>query len=229
MDAIHLELKIHRIGGVSILHGEPEGGGHAVGGRIGGLETGLDLEGDILFGEEMANLGGQGKGSGVGVVDGEEEGALRGEELAAGEEERFEFSIDAEGATAISVGEGGRIEDEGIELFLAAEKARKDAANVFCPEAVLGPTKIVPSIIFFAADETAGGGVDVKGFGTDGGGNEAEGAGVGEKIEKFGRAESSKVGAIFSLIGEKAWGDAWGEVDVVGETELVRFPSIAGA
>ncbi len=147
--------------------------------------------------------------------------------MAAGEEERFELSINAEGATAISVGEGGRIEDEGIELFLAAEKARKDAANVFCPEAVLGPTKIVPSIIFFTADEAAEGGIDVKGFGTDGGGNEAEGAGVREKIEKFGRAESTEVGAIFSLIGEKAWGYAWGEVDVVGETEFVRFPSIA--
>jgi len=94
---------------------------------------------------------------------------------------------------------------------------------------VLGPAKIVPSIIFFTAGETAGGGVDVEGFGTDRGGNEAEGAGVGEKIEKFGRAESTKVGAIFSLIGEKAWGDAWSEIDVVGETEFVRFPSIAGA
>ena len=50
---------------------------------------------------------------------------------------------------------------------------------------------------------------------------------MGEKIEKFARAESAEVGAIFSLIGEKAWGDAWGEVDVVGETEFVRFPSIA--
>ena len=193
------------------------------------METGLDLEGDILFGEEMANLGGQGKGSGVGVVDGEEEGALRGEELAAGEEERFELSINAESATAISVGEGRRIENDGIELFFAAEKSRENAANVFCPEAVLGPAKIVPSIIFFTADETAEGGVDVKGFGTDGGGNKAKGAGVGEKIEKFGRAESSKVGAIIPLIGEKAWGDAWGEVDIVGETEFVRFPSIAGA
>jgi hypothetical protein len=124
-----------------------------------------------LFGEEMANLGGQGKRSGVGVVDGEEEGALRGEELAAGEEERFEFSINAKGATAISVGEGGRIENNGIELFVAAEESRKDAANVFCPEAVLGPAKIVSSIIFFTAGETARGGVDVKGFGTDGGGN----------------------------------------------------------
>ena len=94
---------------------------------------------------------------------------------------------------------------------------------------MLGPAKIVPRIIFFAADETAGGGVDVEGFGTDRGGNEAEGAGVGEKIEKFGRMESTEVGAIFSLIGEKAWGDAWGEVDIVGETEFVRFPSIAGA
>ena len=229
MDAIHLELKIHRIGGVSILRGEPEGGGHAVGGRIGGLETGLDLEGSILFGEEMANLGSQGKRSGVGVVDGEEEGALRGEKLAAGEEERFEFSINAEGAAAISVGESGRIEDDGVELFAAAEKAREDAADVFCPEAVLGPAKIVPSIIFFTADETAGGGVDVKGFGSDGGGNKAEGAGVGEKIEKFGRAENTEVGAIFSLIWEKAWRDAWGEVDIVGETEFVRFPSKAGA
>jgi hypothetical protein len=182
-----------------------------------------------LFGEEMANLGSQGKGSGVGVVDGEEEGALRGEELATGEEERFEFSINAEGVTAISVGEGGRIENDGIKLFLAAYKARKDAANVFCPKAVLGPAKIVPRIIFFAADETAGRGVYVEGFATDGGGNEAEGASVGEKIEKFARAESTEVGAIFSLIGEKAWGDAWGEVDVVGQTEFVRFPSIAGA
>ncbi len=91
--------------------------------------------------------------------------------MATGEEERFELSINAEGATAISVGEGGRIENDGIELFLAAEKSRENAANVFCPEAVLGPTKIVPSIIFFAANETAGGGIDVKGFGTDGGGN----------------------------------------------------------
>ena len=214
---------------MSILRSEPEGGGHAIGGCIGGLETGLDLDGGILFGEEMANLGGQGKGGGVSVVDGEEEGALRGEELPAGEEERFELSIDAEGATAISVGEGGRIENDGIELFLAAEKARKDAANVFCPEAVLGPAKIVPSIIFLTADETAEGGVDVKGFGTDGGGNKAEGAGVREKIEKFARAESAEVGTIFSLIGEKAWRDTWGEVDVVSETEFVRFPSIAGA
>ena len=229
MDAIHLELKIHRIGGVSILRGEPEGGGHAVGGRIGGLETGLDLEGGILFGEEMANLEGQGERSGVGVIDREKERASRGEKLVAGEEERFELSIDAEGATAISVGEGGRIENDGVELFFAAEQARKDAANVFCPEAVLGPAKIVPSIIFFAADKAAEGCVDVKGFGTDGGGNEAEGAGVGEKIEKFGRPESAEVGAIFSLIGKKAWGDAWGEVDVVGETEFVRFPNKAGA
>jgi len=193
------------------------------------LETGLDLEGGILFGEEMANLGGQGKRSGVGVVDGEEEGTLRGEELAAGEEEGFELSINAKGATSISVGEGGRIENDGIELFLAAEKARKDAANVFCPEAVLWPAKIVPSIIFFTADETAGRGVDVKGFGSDGGGNEAKGAGVGEKIEKFGRAKSTEVGAIFPLIGEKAWGDAWGEIDVVGETEFVRFTDKARA
>ena len=154
---------------------------------------------------------------------------MRGEELAAVEEERFELSINAESATAISVGEGRRIENDGIELFFAAEKSRENAANVFCPEAVLGPAKIVPSIIFFTADETAGGGVDVKGFGSDGGGNKAKGAGVGEKIEKFGRAESSKVGAIIPLIGEKAWGDAWGEVDIVGETEFVRFPSIAGA
>ena len=109
MDAIHLELKIHRIGGVSILRREPEGGGHAVGGCIGGLEPGLDLDAGILFGEKMANLGGQGKRSGVGVVDGEKKRALRGEKLVAGEEERFELSIDAEGATAISVGEGGRI------------------------------------------------------------------------------------------------------------------------
>ena len=127
------------------------------------------------------------------------------------------------------MGEGGRIENNGIELFVAAEKSRKDAANVFCPEAVLGPAKIISSIIFFTADETAGGGVDVKGFGTDGGGNETEGAGVGEKIEKFGRAENTEVGAIFSLIGKKAWRDTWGEVDVVSETEFVRFPSIAGA
>ena len=127
------------------------------------------------------------------------------------------------------MGEGRRIEDDGIELFVAAEKSREDAANVFCPEAVLGPAKIVASIIFFTADETAGRGVDVKGFGTDGGGNEAKGAGVGEKIEKLGRAESTEMGAIFPLIGEKAWGDAGGEVDVVGETEFVRFPSIAGA
>ncbi len=148
--------------------------------------------------------------------------------MAAGEEERFELSINAEGATAISVGKGGRIEDDGIELFLPAEQARKDAASVFCPEAVLGPTKIVPSIIFFTADEAAEGGIDVKGFGTDGGGNEAEGAGVGEKIEKFSRAESTEVGTIFALVGKKAWGDAWGEVDVVGETEFVRFPGKAG-
>ena len=182
-----------------------------------------------MFGEERAKLGGKGERSGVGVVYREKDRALRGEKLVAGEEERFELSINAEGATAISVGESGRIENDGVELFFAAEQARKDAANVFCPEAVLGPAKIVPSIIFFAADEAAEGGVDVKGFGTDGGGNEAEGAGVGEKIEKFGRAESTEVGAIFSLIGEKAWGDAWGEVDVIGETEFVRFPSKAGA
>jgi hypothetical protein len=182
-----------------------------------------------LFGEEMANLGGQGERSGVGVIDREKERALRGEKLVAGEEERFELSIDAEGATAISVGEGGRIENDGVELFFAAEQARKDAANVFYPEAVLGPAKIVPSIIFFTADKAAEGGVDVKGFGTDRGGNEAEGAGVGEKIEKFSRAESTEVGAIFSLIGKKAWGDAWGEVDVIGETEFVRFPNKAGA
>jgi len=47
------------------------------------LETGFDLEGGILFGEEMANLGGQGKRCGVGVVDREKKRALRGEELAA--------------------------------------------------------------------------------------------------------------------------------------------------
>ena len=52
---------------------------------------------------------------------------------------------------------------------------------------------------------------------------------MGEKIEKFGRAESTEVGTIFALVGEKAWGDAWGEVDVVGETEFVRFPGKAGA
>ena len=58
MEAIHLGLKIHRIGGVSILRREPKRCGHAVGGGIGGLEAGMDSQGNILFGEEMANLGG---------------------------------------------------------------------------------------------------------------------------------------------------------------------------
>jgi len=58
LEAIHLDLKIHRIGGVSILRREPKRCGHAVGGGIGGLEAGMDSQGNILFGEKMADLGG---------------------------------------------------------------------------------------------------------------------------------------------------------------------------
>ena len=119
----------------------------------------------------------------MGVVDGEEKRTLWGEKLLAGEEERFEFPIDAEGTAAISVGEGGGIEDDRVEFFLAAEKAGQDAANVFGPEAVFGATEVVKEVIFFAADETARGGIDVEGFGSDGSSDESEGAGVGKKIE----------------------------------------------
>ena len=119
----------------------------------------------------------------MGVVDGEKKRTLWGEKLLAGEEKRFEFSIDAEGTTTISVGEGGWIKDDRVEFFLAALKAGQDAANVFGPEAVFGAREVVQEVIFFAADETARGGIDVDGFGSDGSGDESEGAGVGEKIE----------------------------------------------
>ena len=142
------------------------------------------------------------------MVDGEEKRTLWGEKLLAGEEERFEFPIDAKGTAAISVGEGGGIEDDRVEFFLAAEKTGQDAAHVFGPVAVFGATEVVQEVIFFAADEAARGGIDVEGFGSDGSGDESEGAGVGEKIEEFGWAESAEVGAILALIGEKTWGDA---------------------
>jgi hypothetical protein len=95
---------------------------------------------------------------------------LGSEKRKAGKKEGFELSMDAEGATPSPMGEGGGIENDGIESFAPACQAGEDFADILRPKPVRRSTELISLVVIFTAGQGAGGGVDVEGFRTNGGG-----------------------------------------------------------
>ena len=95
---------------------------------------------------------------------------MGGEQRKAGKKEGFEFSMDAEGAATSPMGEGGGIENDGIEGFTPACQTGKDFADILRPKPVGGSAELISLVVTFAAGKGASGGVDVESFCSDRGG-----------------------------------------------------------
>ena len=95
---------------------------------------------------------------------------MGGEQRKAGKKEGFELSMDAEGAATSPMGEGGGIENDGIESFAPACQAGEDFADILRPKPVGESAELISLVVTFAAGQGASGGVDVEGFRTKGGG-----------------------------------------------------------
>jgi hypothetical protein len=131
--------------------------------------------------------------------------------------------LNAEGSTAAAVGEGGRVQDHGVEFFATAGQPGKDSADILCPKPVAGAAKLIPFVIFFSTLQRAGGGIDIQGFSSVGGGDRAKSAGMGEEVKQLLGAERAKPNAVIPLIGEKTRGDSWGEVNSIRQSEFLGF------
>jgi hypothetical protein len=93
---------------------------------------------------------------------------------------------------------------------------------------VAGSAELIPFVIFFSTLQRAGGGIDIQGFSSLGGGDCAKGAGMSEQVEQLLGAERAKPNAVISLIREKTRGDSWGEVDSIRQSEFSGFSGITG-
>jgi hypothetical protein len=93
---------------------------------------------------------------------------------------------------------------------------------------VAGAAELIPFVIFFSTLQRAGGGIDIQGFGSVGGGDRAKGAGMGEEVEQLLGAEGAKPIAVIPLIGEKTRGDSRSEVDSIRQSEFPGFTGITG-
>jgi hypothetical protein len=155
---------------VSILTNDPEGGGHAFFRNIFGAQARQDAGGDRFSLKNFTNEGKEIGGGGFRLIDRQEKGSLGGEQRKAGKKEGFELSMDAEGAATSPMGEGGGIENDGIESFAPACQAGEDFADILRPKPVRRSTELISLVVTFAAGKGASGGVDVEGFRTNGGG-----------------------------------------------------------
>jgi hypothetical protein len=131
--------------------------------------------------------------------------------------------LNAEGPAASAVGEGGRIQDHGVEFFATPGQPGKDSADILRPESVPGTTELISFVIFLSPLEGAGRGIDIQGFGSVSGGDRAKGAGMGEEVEQLLGSEGAKPNAVIPLIGEKTRGDSRGEVDSIHQSEFLGF------
>jgi hypothetical protein len=155
---------------VSILTNDPEGGGHAFFRNIFGAQARQDAGGDRFSLKNFTNEGKEIGGGGFRLIDRQEKGSLGGEQRKAGKKEGFELSMDAEGAATSPMREGGWIENDGIEGFATACQAGEDFAYILHPKPVGGSAELISLVVIFTAGKGAGGGVDVEGFRTNGGG-----------------------------------------------------------
>jgi len=221
-------VKFDRIRRVSIFRKDPECSRHPVGGDIRRLLPGFEPGGNPL---PMKGFPGpdlqRGKG-GVGFIDRKKQGGAGGEQGETGKKQWFEFPLNAEGSTASAVRESGRIQDHGVELFATPGQPGKDSADILRPKSVAWAAELISFVIFFSPLEGAGGGIDIQGFGSVGGGDCAKGAGMGEEVEQLLGSERAKPNAVIPLIGEKTQGDSGGEVDPIRQSEFPGFSSITG-
>ena len=155
---------------MSILTNDPEGGGHAFFRNIFGAQARQDAGGDRFSLKNFTNEGKEIGGGGFRLIDRQEKGSLGGEQRKAGKKEGFELSMDAEGAATSPMREGGWIENDGIEGFATACQAGEDFAYILRPKPVGGSAELISLVVIFTAGKGAGGGVDVEGFRTNGGG-----------------------------------------------------------
>ncbi len=145
--------------------------GFEVGGQAVGFETG--------FGEGL-----EGTGSDFGAVGGEENGALWGEELEGQVEEVGEVVLRPETASFVAAGEGGGIENDGVECFVSAEEAGEQFEDVFGEKSVRVGGDLVELEIGAGAIEGFFGEIDGEGLGAGESAANGEGAGVGEGVEE---------------------------------------------
>jgi len=155
---------------VSILTNDPKGGGHAFFRNIFGALARQDAGGDRFALKNFTNEGKEIGGGGFRLIDRQEKGPLGGEQRKACKKEGFELSMYAEGAAPSPMGEGGGIENDGIEGFAPACQAGEDFAYILRPKTVGGSAQLISLVVTFAAGKGASGGVDVEGFRTNGSG-----------------------------------------------------------
>ena len=137
-----------------------------VGGHVGGLEFGGS-------GADGAELGGELAGGHAPEVGAGEDGASGGKAGEGEFEETTVVALDAEDLAFVVPGEGGRIEDDGVELAaLLCEAAEPVESVAFAEVVLLGVHVVGPEVLAGPVEidlgEVEGGGGGSGGSGGDG-------------------------------------------------------------
>ncbi len=135
-------------------------------------------------------------------------------------EEGAEILVCLEGAVFVTAREGGRVEDDGVEGFAAADQFGEEEEDVLGEEAVGVRGDVVDLEVCLGAVEGFSREVDREGFCAAEGGDDGEGAGVGKGIEEAAARILAEEEAIGALIEEESYGVAGGEVQAVEDVGL---------
>lgn len=196
-------LEVARTG--PVLKGHPNGleirRVGEVGGHVAGLEFGSAWADGAELGRELA--GGHAPEVGAG-----EDGAAGGEAGEGELEEAAVVVLDAEDLAFVVAGEGGRVEDDGVELPALFREAAKPVEGVAFAKVVLLGIHVIGPEVLAGPVEIDLGEVEGRGGGSGGSGGDGEEAGVGKGVE-YGLArldELAEGSAVVALIDENALG-----------------------
>ena len=141
-------------------------------------------------------------------VGASEDGAAGGEAGEGELEEAAVVAFDAEDLAFVVAGEGGRVEDDGIELAALFCEAAKPVEGVAFAKVVFFGVHVIGPEIFAGPVEIDLGEVESGGGGSGGSGGDGEEAGVGKSVEDgLARLDELAEGAtVVSLIDENALG-----------------------
>jgi hypothetical protein len=123
------------------------------------------------------------------------------------------------------MGKGGRIQDDGVKSFPAAVQTGQGLPHVLFPKAMVFFFQLVTAKVLATAFEGAGRGVDIQGGGPNGASQDTEGASVGKEVEQGNGTAGTEEGTVFPLVGKKAGGGAWGEINTVAQAQLLHLES----
>ncbi len=141
-------------------------------------------------------------------VGASEDGAAGGEAGEGELEEAAVVAFDAEDLAFVVAGEGGRVEDDGIELAALFCEAAKPVEGVAFAKVVFFGVHVIGPEIFAGPVEIDLGEVEGGGGGAGGGSGDGEEAGVGKGVENglAGLGELAKGEAVVALINKNALG-----------------------